>query len=39
MNEYWTYKPSLVPSFVFGAFLEAITDYCETGVSKKEKIL
>ncbi len=37
MNEYWSYKSSLIPGFVFEPFLEAITDYCQNGVSKKRR--
>ena len=34
-EKYWTYKPGLIPSFVFKPLLEIITEYCSTGESNK----
>jgi len=34
-SDYWTYKPKLIPSFVFEPMLEIMTEYCKTGVNGK----
>lgn len=33
-TEYWTYKPKLIPSFVFEPLLIIMTDYCKSKANK-----
>ncbi len=34
-SKYWTYKPGLIPPYVFEPFYEIIKDYCQVGVNRK----
>lgn len=35
MTDYWTYKPKLIPSFVFEPLLKLMNEYCEEGSGKE----
>lgn len=35
MTDYWTYKPQLIPSFVFQPLLTIMRDYCQRGNNRK----